>query len=726
MTDIAGRTDAMRTSGFATGQRLDQILRGNDLSVFTAVSHTAACLIPILTALGWRGEMRHLADALPHFATSFDEFDIVSVLTNLGYVTRSAPARLQDLESNLLPCLFMPENGSPLVVLARSGNRLTVFDGATTELKEVTAGSGKGVAYLVSEKARIALKVPGNAETWFGFVARSFRSVAMKNFAIACVTNVLALSIPVFIMMVYDKVVAASSPVTLAYLATGVGLIILLDTALRVVRSRLLAFVGSRIDVILSVAAFRQILHLPLGMTENAPIGGQMARIKQFESIREFIIGPLATVFLDLPFVFLFIALIAVIAGPLAWIPLILLVVYTLAGIFLGRRFQTRIRESGEARALKRSFLIEMLTHMRALKQGGAETVWMDRFRDYSATSAIAHFRVSQASAQMQTLGQILMFGAGIATIAIGTVRVSEGTMTVGALIATMAMVWRILSPLQTVFLSLVNIDQVKLGIEQINRLMKLVPERDPDSPTTVYRPFSGRIQFQNVGMRYAPAAKPALLGISFTANPGEIIAITGGSGSGKSTLLKHVAGLYSPQAGVVTIDGLDVRQLDVGELRHSIGYVPQACNLFHGTVAQNLRLGNPMASDVELNAAIVDAGLMDYVLQLPDGLNSWLKDKELQQMSMGVKQKLMLARAYATEAPIFLLDDPGSAVDDEGDNALCRKLQNLNGKSTVLITTQRPRHMHLAHRVIHLESGRIVHNGPPEEVLPLLFAASR
>jgi ATP-binding cassette subfamily C protein/ATP-binding cassette subfamily C protein LapB len=132
------------------------------------------------------------------------------------------------------------------------------------------------------------------------------------------------------------------------------------------------------------------------------------------------------------------------------------------------------------------------------------------------------------------------------------------------------------------------------------------------------------------------------------------------------------------------------------------------------------------MASDVELNAAIVDAGLMDYVLQLPDGLNSWLKDKELQQMSMGVKQKLMLARAYATEAPIFLLDDPGSAVDDEGDNALCRKLQNLNGKSTVLITTQRPRHMHLAHRVIHLESGRIVHNGPPEEVLPLLFAASR
>jgi ATP-binding cassette subfamily C protein/ATP-binding cassette subfamily C protein LapB len=726
MTDVASQTNAVRIGGFATGQRLDQILRGNDLSGFTAVSHTAACLIPILTALGWRGEMRHLADALPHFATSFDEFDIVSVLTNLGYVTRSAPARLEDLEKNLLPCLFMPESGSPLVVLARSGTCLKVFDGATAELKELEAGNGKGIAYLVSEKPRIEAKTTGNAESWFRFVARSFRGVAMKIFAIACVTNLLALSIPVFIMMVYDKVVAASSPVTLGYLAIGIGLIILLDIALRTVRSRLLAFVGSRIDVILSVAAFRQILHLPLGMTENAPIGGQMARIKQFESIREFMIGPLATVFLDIPFVFLFIALIAVIAGPLAWIPLILLVVYILSGIFLGRRFQTRIRESGEARTLKRNFLIEMLTNMRALKQGSAETVWMGRFRDYSANSAIAHFRVSQASAQLQALGQCLMFGAGVATVAIGTVRVSEGMMTVGALIATMAMIWRILTPLQTVFLSLVNIDQVKLGIEQINRLMKLTPERDPDSPATVYRPFRGRIQFHNVSMRYTPAAEPALLGINFAVRPGEIVAITGGSGSGKSTLLKHVAGLYTPQAGVVTIDGLDIRQLDVGELRHAIGYVPQACNLFHGTVAQNLRLGNPMAGDAELNAAVVDAGLMDYILQLPDGLNSWLKDRELQQMSMGVKQKLMLARAYATNAPIILLDDPGSAIDDDGDNALCRKLQSLKGKSTVLIATQRPRHMNLADRVVHLESGRIVHDGPPEEVLPQLFAASR
>jgi len=230
---------------------------------------------------------------------------------------------------------------------------------------------------------------------------------------------------------------------------------------------------------------------------------------------------------------------------------------------------------------------------------------------------------------------------------------------------------------------------------------------------------------FRNVSMRYAPQAEPALLGVNLVVEPGEIVAITGPSGSGKSTLLKHVAGLYEPQAGMITIDGLDVRQLDPSELRHSIGYVPQVCNLFHGTVAQNLRLGSPMASDAELTAAVIDADLMDYILQLPDGLDSWLKDRELQQMPLGIKQKMMLARAYAADAPIVLLDDPGSAIDEEGDNALCRKLQNLKGRATVLITTHRPRHMRLADRVVFIDGGRILRDGPPQEVLAELMAKS-
>jgi ATP-binding cassette subfamily C protein/ATP-binding cassette subfamily C protein LapB len=723
MTDLAVLRIAPGQGSFVTGQRLDQVLRGKDLGGFKTVSRTAACLVPILTALGWRGEIRHLAEALPHFSTSFDEYDLVSVLTNLGYETRTVPARLKDLETDLLPCLFMPEDGAPLVVLSLSGGRLTVFDATSGGQRECDAGPDKGTAYLVSERPKTDPSKARPSDKWVAVVAGSFRGVVIKMFAITFATNLLALLIPVYIMMVYDKVVAARSPETLAYLAAGIGLVVLLDAALRVIRSRLLAYVGARIDVILSVAAFRQILSLPLSMTENAPIGGQMARIKQFESIREFFIGPLATVVLDLPFVFLFIALIAVIAGPLAWIPMALLVVFLVLGTVMGRTFQKRIRESGEARSKRQHFLIEMLTNMRALKQSAAEIAWRERFRDISAETAIAHFRVSQASARMQTLGQFLMYAAGVATITLGTVRVAEHEMSIGALIATMAMVWRILTPLQTAFLSLANIEQIKLGIEQVNRLMNIPAERDPSLVASMYRRFKGRIVFQNVSMRYAPQAEPALLGVNLSIQPGEIVAITGPSGSGKSTLLKHVAGLYEPQAGMVTIDGLDVRQLDPGELRHAIGYVPQVCNLFHGTVAQNLRLGNSMAGDSDLTAAIVDADLMDYILQLPDGLDSWLKDRELQQMPLGIKQKLMLARAYATHAPIFLLDDPGSAIDEEGDNALCRKLQALKGRATVLIATHRPRHMRLADRVVHIDGGRVLRNGPPEAVLPELFA---
>lgn len=725
MTDIAASKAGAAQGSFATGQRLDQILRGHDLGGLSSVSPIAACLAPILKAIGWRGELRHLAEALPHFSTSFDAFDIVSVLTNLGYETRSVSARLDDLEEALLPCLFIPEEGAPMVVLARDGHSLSVFDGATGEQRELRAGRVMGTAYLVAEKPNPEPAKTRQNDKWFTFVANCFRGVVFKMIGITCVTNILGLLIPIFIMLVYDKVVAARSEETLVYLVAGIGLVILLDGALRVIRARLLAYVGARIDVILSVAAFRQILSLPLGMTENAPIGGQMARVKQFESIREFFIGPLATVVLDLPFVVLFIALIAVIAGPLAWIPVILLIIFAALGTAMGRAFQRSIRESGEARATRQNFLIEMLGNMRALKQSGAEEAWADRFREISAESAMAHFRVSQASARLQTLGQFLMYAAGVAIIAAGTVRVAEHEMTIGALIATMAIVWRILTPLQTGFLSLANVEQIKLGIEQVNRLMNLAPERDSEQLATVYRRLDGRITFRNVSMRYAPLAEPALLAVNFAIQPGEIVAITGPSGSGKSTLLKHIAGLYEPQAGMVTVAGLDVRQLDPHELRHNIGYVPQVCNLFHGTVAQNLRLGNPMASDADLTTAIIDADLMDYILQLPDGLDSWLKDREIQQMPLSIKQKLMLARAYVVDAPILLLDDPGSAIDEEGDNALCRKLQNLKGRATVLITTHRPRHMRLADRILYIEGGRVLRNGPPDEVLPELLAKS-
>ena len=494
---------------------------------------------------------------------------------------------------------------------------------------------------------------------------------------------------------------------------------------MRILRSRVLAYVGARIDVILGAAALQQILHLPIVMTERATIGAQVSRLRQFEAVREFFTGPLAGVFLELPFLVIFIAVIAVIAGPLAWIPVILTAVFLMAAVAIVPSMRAAVAESGEARARRQSFAIEMISNMRAIKQCALERTWSGRYREVAAKAALANYRTSRISVFVQTLSQTLMFAAGIATATLGTLQVLDGAMTVGALIATMALVWRVLSPLQVGFLSLTRLEQVKLGLKQMNQLMRLKLEREPGRIGSGLRSFRGEVAFRRASLRYTAESEPALFGINFTVKPGEMVAVAGANGVGKSSVLKLIAGLYQPQAGAVMIDGIDLRQLDVGELRTSIGYVPQNCHLFHGTIAQNLRLANPTASDAELAQAALDAGMLEDILSLPEGFETRLTDQLQRQLPRGLKQKIILARAYVTQAAIYLLDEPAYHLDTAGDAALMRKLQQLQGRATVFIVTQRPSHMRLADRLIVLDSGMVALAGHPEAVLAKMQKAA-
>ena len=239
------------------------------------------------------------------------------------------------------------------------------------------------------------------------------------------------------------------------------------------------------------------------------------------------------------------------------------------------------------------------------------------------------------------------MLVGGVATLILGTLLALEGAITVGALIASMALTWRILSPLQVAFLSFTRLEQIKLGLRQINQLLSQRAEREPGVIEARHRSFAGRVTFERASLRYLARAEPALLGVSIDIKPGEVIAITGPNGSGKSSLLKLVAGLYEAQSGSVLIDGIDVRQLEKDELRGAISAVPQACDLYHGTIAQNLRLSNPIASDEEIARAALDAGLMADIVNLPEGFETRLTDQLQRQLPWGVKQRIILARAY-------------------------------------------------------------------------------
>ena len=705
--------------------RLEQILQSGELGEFRAVSDIAACLMPLLAALGWHGNPRQLAEALPHFADSLDIADLRNVLANLSYVTRPAELRLTDLAPRLLPCLCVPDRGAATVVLEAAEGGFRVFDAATSEVGFQAARPIAGTAFFVTARDSEEEAERRPQEDWFRSVAARFRGLVLQMLGITFLSSVLALAVPLFIMTVYDRVIPSRSLSTLGFLFLGVVLALGIDAALRILRARILAYVGARIDVILGAAALQQILHLPVAMTERATIGAQVSRLKQFEAVREFFTGPLAGVFLELPFLVIFVAVIALIAGPLAWIPIVLAAIFLFTALAIVPGMRSAVAESGEARSRRQSFAIEMISNMRAIKQCTLERTWSGRYREIAAKAALANYRTSRISVFVQTLSQTLMFAAGIATAALGTLQVLNGAMTVGALIAAMALVWRVLSPLQVGFLSLTRLEQVKLGLKQMNQLMRLKLEREPGRIGSGLRDFKGEVAFRRASLRYTADSEPALFGINFTVDAGEMVAIAGANGVGKSSILKLIAGLYQPQAGAVTIDGIDLRQLDVGELRTSIGYVPQSCHLFHGTIAQNLRLASPTASDAELAQAAVDAGLLEDILSLPDGFETRLTDQLQRQLPRGLKQKIILARAYVTQASIYLFDEPAYHLDAASDTALMRKLQQLRGQATVFIVTQRPSHMRLADRLIVLDSGTVALAGPPEAVLAKMQKAA-
>jgi ATP-binding cassette subfamily C protein/ATP-binding cassette subfamily C protein LapB len=267
-------------------------------------------------------------------------------------------------------------------------------------------------------------------------------------------------------------------------------------------------------------------------------------------------------------------------------------------------------------------------------------------------------------------------------------------------------------------FLSFSQLGQAHQTIERINSLLKIDMERQPGKLPSLHRKFHGTIRFSNVVLRYPARQEPALRNFSLQVDQGTVCAITGPSGCGKTSLVRAVLGLYKPQMGAVLVDNLDIRQLDPGEWRHAIGYAPEHYDFFYGTVAQNFQMANPQADTDQLRSAFEDFGLHNYGDLLPQGMDTRLTGQLLQLLPDNVKQRILLARAFIRPAPIYVLDDPAGNLDFEGDKLLMKKIEQIRGKSTVILTTYRPSHMRMADHLIYMQNGMVAMAGAPGEIL--------
>ena len=704
------------------------------LSYHTKDSGFAACLPALIFALNIPIELTRLCEALPYKATRIGRVDVLNTLAHLGYIARPARVRLCDLDERLLPCLFIPERHGTQqeratvimhkITVSENASRFSVFYGGNKKILAVDANSTiRGTAYFFAKEEDVedatSQSVRSAADfSWFRALLERFRSIFWQVFALSVVLGMVSLAAPLFVMLVYDRVINAHSPETLPPLVVGAGLALMTEWGLRGLRSRSLAWFSARLDNIVSNKIFEQLMLMPPLFTERAAVASQIARLKAFETVRDFFTGPLFLAMVELPFTLIILLAIVLIAGPVAFVPAITAGLYIALLAWMRPKLKTAIKLAARASSNRQQMTVESFEKMHALRVSGMTSSWFRQFRDHSGKASLAGFRSNYLASVIETLAHGLFILAGMATIVWSIERVWTGSMTSGALIASMILVWRVLGPFQTFCTSLPRFEQLQNAVGQINRMMTIQTERNPDEIKARVGELKGHVTFSKVGLRYTKDTDPVFAGLSFDATPGQMVAVTGGNGSGKSTILKLINGLYRPQAGTVRIDGMDIRQLDAIELRQHIAYVPQSPHFFQGTIAENLRFAEPLASDEALKTALHQVDAWEGVCALPHGVDSMI-GKNHTGLPTALAYRLNLARAYIKNTPLMLFDElPYALLNSSAGEAFHHMIEKWKGDRTIVIVTHREDYLKMADIAVLLRSGGTPVVGDPDKVI--------
>ncbi|MEO5364699.1 MAG: ATP-binding cassette domain-containing protein, partial [Magnetococcus sp. DMHC-8] len=548
-----------------------------------------------------------------------------------------------------------------------------------------------------------------------------FGSLIWWTMVVTLVGNVFAISSALFNMAIYDSVIPSGSRSMIIGLMVGTLVAIVLDATLRFQRARILAYIGAKAERILGSGILERLLAMPAPYTERVAVGVQVARIKSLEVVRDMFTSHLSVLYYDAPTTLFFLVTLGMVSPGVILFMLILMACLGLVGAILVPILRVHTSHAGRLQSQRQAFLTESFSHIAVIQGAHASEAWCDRYRELSGRAILANFYVSQMTTVLAASAQVLTMAASVGVMSMTAKGVLAGTQTAGSVVAAMMLTWRILAPIQTTFLGIARMVQIFGSLNQVDRLMEIKGERDAYTASRGRLNFKGSVLFSRVSFRYTNDAEPALVGINCQIPAGSVVAIIGANGSGKSTLIKLLLGLYVPQAGSIQIDDEDIRQMDPISLRQSISYLPQICDIFFGSIAQNLRLANPVASDAELETAAARAGLLAEIQSMPEGFNTRVDESRMSRMSAGFKQRLSLARVYLKRSRIVLFDEPANNLDADSEQLFRNAVDELRGTTTILIVTHRPSHMQMADIVLYLDSGYLRAAGPPDEVKKML-----
>ena len=647
-----------------------------------------------------------------------------------GLAAKVVRRPLERIDSALLPVVLLISGEEACVLLGwdETGDtaRLLFPDtgqGSVQLSREELQRRYTGVAIFARPHFRFDQRTPEVGEVrlrhWFWGALADQWPVYRDVLGAALLINVIALAMPLFTMNVYDRVIPNRAIETLWVLALGVILLFAVDLVLRLLRGYFIDLASARIDMQLSAQIMDRVLGVRME-ARPAAVGAFSSNLRSFEAVRDFITSASVTAFIDLPFALLFVFVIALIAWQLVIPVLLAIIAVVMYAYILQHKMQSLAETTYRARALRNATLIESLTALETIKTHGAEGVMQSKWEKSVAF-------VSRVNNQMRFLSAAATNGAmevqqlvNVVTIIAGVYLIGEGMLSMGGLIACTMLASRAVAPLGQMVGLLMQYHNAKTSLTSLDEVMKKPVERPADA-SFVHRPeLRGDIEFGNVEFSYPGSSIPALKGLSCRIAAGERVVVIGRVGSGKTTLQKLLLGLYQPTAGAVMIDGVDVRQLDPADLRRNIGYVSQDPTLFYGTLRDNIAIGAPYADDAAIVAAAEIAGLTEFVNRHPEGFDMLIGERG-DSLSGGQRQSVAIARAVLMDPPILLLDEPTSSMDYTSEQQFKQRLKAFAGHKTVIIVTHRNSLLDLATRIVVVDDGQVVANGPRDQVMQAL-----
>lgn len=528
-------------------------------------------------------------------------------------------------------------------------------------------------------------------------------------------TNILGLGLPIVTLQVYDRVIPSAGSETLTLLVIGMVAVIVIDAVARGARARLAAWAGAKAELRLADAALDRLLRAPLGVVQSSSPGMQLDRLSAVDTVREFYANQGTTLMIDAPFAVLFLILIGVIGGWLVAVPLGLLAMFAFAAFGVGAVLRRAIKHRGDIDDRRYSFLLEVLSGIHSVKALAAEPLMVRRYERLSDSAAEAAYDTARWGGLSQAVGQSFFHLTTAGILVLGAAMVLDQRLTMGALAACTLLGGRSLQPLMRIMGLWTQFQSVRLAQDRLDAIATM-PSECPE-PKPPFEAISGGFRLLGVGFGYTGRER-LFDGVDLVVEPGACVAITGANGSGKSTLLQIIQGVVAPDAGVVSVDGIDARTRDPESLRRQVAYLPQRPQIFRGTIMENLTMFRQGAVVREAMALSEATGLDEVVGRLPLGFDTELSDSPADILAGGARQRIAIIRALLGEARIILFDEANLVLDGPSDERLREFLSAQKGRRTMVLVSYRPSLLRLADRIYQISDRRLVpvvdHGGGP------------